>query len=113
MLHRSRLLYNMGLSGEAKGVLDKVKEDAYNLTEEECKVNFEKIKALKNPLDNEEGNRNIPFAPIKAEEPFVIENIKIHESWLSLASELLKWGDFEQAKSLAAESSKHARILQD
>ena len=43
----------------------------------------------------------------------IIESIKIHESWLAYAEELLKWGDFSMAKTLAKEASLHARVLQD
>ena len=55
----------------------------------------------------------VHFVPERAMEPLVIESIKIHESWLSYAEELFKWGEFVRAKELAKECNLHARILKD
>ena len=52
VLARSRLLYNLGLKDQANKLSEQAKENQYMLTEEECKVNFEKIKALKDPKDD-------------------------------------------------------------
>ena len=46
-------------------------------------------------------------------EPLVIESVKIHEAWLLLGEELVKWGEFSRAKELATEASLHSRILKD
>lgn len=39
--------------------------------------------------------------------------IRVHETWLSYAEELLKWGEFVRVKAFAKEVALHARILQD
>jgi hypothetical protein len=84
------------------------------LTEDDKRINFEKIKALRDPKDDASSNiSNLPFEEESAEEPKVIENIRIHESWLELAVELLRWGEFTRAKSLVQESNLHSRILKD
>ena len=113
MLARSRLLYNLGLKEQGQQLAQQVEENKYTLTEEECKVNYEKIKALKDPSDDLQEGTVIPFAPEDGMEPEVVESMRIHESWLAYAEELLKWGDFARAKDLAKEASLHARILQD
>lgn len=43
----------------------------------------------------------------------VIEQPRIHESWLWLAEEHLKWGNYPRAKDLLKEVNLHARILKD
>jgi hypothetical protein len=43
----------------------------------------------------------------------VVESIRIHESWLAYAEELLRWGEFVRAKVLLKEAALHARILKD
>jgi len=43
----------------------------------------------------------------------VLEQIRIHESWLLLAEEHLKWGAFVKAKDLLKEVNMHSRILKD
>ena len=48
-----------------------------------------------------------------ASEPLVIETVRIHEAWATLAEELLKWGEFKRSKDLATESALHSRILKD
>ena len=43
----------------------------------------------------------------------MLEQIRIHESWLELAEEQLKWGNYIIAKDLLQEVNVHARILKD
>jgi len=45
--------------------------------------------------------------------PLVLEQIRIHESWLQLAEEHIKWGDYVRAKDLLTEVNVHSRILKD
>ena len=113
VLARSRLLYNLGLREQGQALAQQAEGSKYALTEEECKVNYEKIKALKDPRDDLREGTAIPFAPEDGMEPEVVESMRIHESWLAYAEELLKWGDFARAKDLVKEASLHARILQD
>jgi hypothetical protein len=54
---------NLGLNLQAEAMVNKVSETSYVLTEEEKKVNFEKIKALKDPSDDLK-SAHIPFNPI-------------------------------------------------
>ena len=51
-LKRARLLMNLGLGKDAEALVDDVSSRSYVLNEEEKKVNFEKIKALKDPADD-------------------------------------------------------------
>ena len=85
---------------------------SYVLNDEEKKVNFEKIKALKDPTDDLK-SKHIPFHAPEEGVPMVLEQIRIHESWLALAEELIKWGDYVKAKDLLKEVNLHARILKD
>ena len=55
----------------------------------------------------------MPFNPESEMTPHVVESIRVHESWLSYAEELLKWGEFVRAKTLLMEANTHARILKD
>jgi len=48
-LKRARLLMNLGLNTQAEDLVKDVKTRSYVLNDEEKKVNFEKIKALKDP----------------------------------------------------------------
>ena len=82
------------------------------LTEEERKVNFEKIKALRDPNDDMK-SRNVAFAPVEEGAPLVLESPRIHQSWLLLAEEQIKWGNYVKAKELLKEVNLHARILKD
>jgi hypothetical protein len=43
---------NLGLGKDAEALVDDVSSRSYVLNEEEKKVNFEKIKALKDPADD-------------------------------------------------------------
>jgi len=58
-LKRARLLMNLGLNAEAEALIDDVSPRSYVLNEEEKKVNFEKIKALKDPADDLPSNFEI------------------------------------------------------
>jgi len=51
-LKRARLLMNLGLGEQAEESVKDLSAKAYILNEEEKKVNFEKIKALKDPQDD-------------------------------------------------------------
>jgi hypothetical protein len=51
-LARSRLVMNLGLKDEGVALQAKAESNKYELSEEERKVNFEKIKALKDTRDN-------------------------------------------------------------
>jgi len=53
----------------------------------------------------------IPFTPEEQDEPRVLEMVRVHETWLSYAEELLKWGEFVRVKAFAKEVALHARIL--
>lgn len=83
------------------------------MTEDERRVNYEKIKALKNPNDDLMEGTTIPFAPADASQPKVIELLSTHETWLAYGEELIKWGEFTRTKDLAKEVALHSRILQD
>ena len=45
--------------------------------------------------------------------PLVLEQLRIHESWLQLAEEHIRWGAYVKAKDLLKEVNLHARILKD
>lgn len=45
-LHRGRLLMNLGLKNEGMKLYEKIEAKRYILTDEERKVQYEKIKAL-------------------------------------------------------------------
>ena len=111
-LKRARLLMNLGLDAQAEELVKDSSSRAYVLNEEEKKVNFEKIKALKDP-DDDLKSKQIPFDPVDEGAPFVLEQIRIHESWLQLAEEHIKWGDYVKAKDLLKEVNGHSRILKD
>lgn len=55
----------------------------------------------------------IPFEAEVALESKVIEILRVHETWLVYAEELICWGEFVRVKQLATEVALHARILQD
>ena len=113
MMQRARILFNLGLKGPGEQLQAKAEESPFELTEDERRVNFEKIKALKNPDDDLREGTRIPFAIEEATEPKVIEILRTHETWLGYAEELLKWGEFTRTKELAKEVALHSRILQD
>lgn len=110
-LHRSRLLFNLGLKAEGTKLQDRIEAKRYLLSDEEKKVQYEKIKAM-NDSKSKDGDK-VHFAVEKDSEPQVVEAIKIHEAWVGLAEELLKWGEFARAKNLATEAALHAGIFKD
>jgi hypothetical protein len=59
-LARSRLVMNLGLKDEGVALQAKAESNKYELSEEERKVNFEKIKALKDTRDNLK-DEHVPF----------------------------------------------------
>lgn len=103
---------NLGLKSDANKLIALVEQRKIILTEEEKKVQYERIKALKDDQDNLIDEK-IYFLKELASDPSVIESVRIHEAWLLYSEELLKWGDFQKAKDLAKEVSLHARILKD
>lgn len=108
-LQQGRLMANLGLPTEAENLFTQA--NGFNITDEERKVQFEKIKALKDTKDDSSGV--VSFTAEKSSEPRVIELIRIHESWLAYAEEIFKWGEFTRCKDLAVECTLHARILKD
>lgn len=48
-LKKARLLMNLGLKQESETLKQQLHNDSYKLSEEEKKVNLEKIKAMKDP----------------------------------------------------------------
>lgn len=111
IMKRARLLMNLGLKSAADMLIEG-KEHSYILNDEEKKLNFEKIKALKDPADDD-AKKLIPFHVVDEGAPTVLEQIRIHESWLQLADEHIKWGNYVLAKDLLNEVTRHARILKD
>jgi hypothetical protein len=105
-------LFNLGHKEVANKVLEEIKDGGYVLSDEEKNYNFEKIKALKDPNDDMR-SKKVPFEDQDEGAPKVIDQIKIHESWLALADEHLKWGNYSKAKNLVQEINTHARILKD
>ena len=111
MLKRARVLFNLGLKQDGLSLQTVAEKDHFEMTESERRVNFEKIKALKNPNDDLKEGTEIDFSVEHALEPRVIEMVRVHETWLGYAEELIKWGEFSRVKDLAKEVSLHARIL--
>ena len=111
-LKKARLLYNLGLKNEGEALKNAWDADHYRLTDEEKKINQEKIKSLRDPTDNLK-DKNVNFHFEDDLEPLVLESLKIHEIWVLYADELLRWGEFIRAKDYILESYLHARILKD
>jgi hypothetical protein len=64
---------NLGLKETADNVLEDVRSKSpYVLNDEERKVNFEKIKALRDPNDDLK-NKNVPFNSEEDGAPMVLE----------------------------------------
>jgi len=101
---------NLGLKANGLKLLEKVESKKYILTEDERRVQFEKIKALSDMSIKEE---KAHFLAENLMDPLVIETVRIHESWIALSEELVKWGEYTRAKDMATEASLHSRILQD
>ena len=69
MLQRARVLFNLGLKVDGQALQSKAEENPFEMTEDERRVNYEKIKALKNPNDDLMEGTTIPFAPADASQP--------------------------------------------
>ena len=106
----TRLFYNLGLKTLADA--KKAEIEINYLSPEEKKTELEKIKALKDPSDNL-SDRNVNFSVEEALEPNVLESTRKHQGWLTLANELMRWGEFVRAKELYLETNLHSRILKD
>ena len=61
MLQRARILFNLGQKAQGEKLQNLAEQNAFELTESERRVNFEKIKALKNPKDDMQEGSTIPF----------------------------------------------------
>ena len=81
ILRKSRLLHNLGLKTESEALKTLWDNNQYKLTDDEKKLQLEKIKGLKDPLDNLK-DKAVAFAYEDEKEPVVLEQIKIHEIWL-------------------------------
>lgn len=112
MMKRARLTMNLGLKDLSDELIEEIKPTAYQLTEEEKKVNFEQIKALKDPTDDMK-TKYVPFLLCDDQVPFVLEQVRIHESWVQLGEEHIKWGNYVTAKALLKEVNIHSRVLKD
>lgn len=111
-LQRARVLFNLGLRDQGTKIVDALVP--YCLTEEERRSQYEKIKELKDERDSLSADMSaIPFSTELKSDPLIIESVRIHESWLELSEELLRWGEFARAKAMAKEANLHARILKD
>lgn len=105
---------NLGMQNEGTALKNTWDNDHYRLSDEERKLQFEKIKGLREPEVMEGQKDKLAIFRFEDEyEPIVIESIRIHEMWLMYAEELLKWGHYIEAKELTLESNLHARILKD
>jgi len=111
-LRKARLLMNLGLKTESEKLREAWEAHSYKLTDDEKKINLEKIKGLKDPADDLK-SKNVAFPFEEDKEPVVLEQIKIHEMWIQYAEELLRWGEFVKAKEFILEVSIHSRILKD
>jgi len=65
-------MMNLGLKSQADTILAECASHTYDLSDEEKKVNYEKIKALKDPNDDLK-KKVIPFNPVEEQAPFVLE----------------------------------------
>ena len=103
---------NLGLKNESEALKQTWEINCYKLSDDEKKLQLEKIKGLKDPHDNLK-DKNVAFPYEDEQEPLVLEQIKIHEIWIQYAEELLKWGEFVRAKEFILETNIHSRILKD
>lgn len=58
-------------------------------------------------------DKNVIFLPEDDHEIWVLENFRIHETWILYALELMKQGEVILAKDFIMETHLHARILKD
>lgn len=112
MLRKARVLMNLGLKNEGETLKQNWENACYKLSEEEKKLQLEKIKGQKDPNDNLK-DKVVAFPFDESSEPKVLEQIKIHETWINYAEELLRWGEFVRAKEFILEANIHSRILKD
>ena len=111
-LKKARLLLNLGLKQEGEDLKKIWDNDHYKLSDEEKKLQLEKIKSLRDPQDDLR-DKFVPFHLEDEQEPLVLESIKIHEIWHSYSEELMKWGEYIKAKDFIVETNLHSRILKD
>jgi hypothetical protein len=71
-LKKARLLMNLGLKAQSEKIMEEVMPRSYKLSDEERKVNFEKIKALKDPTDDLK-SKHVPFNAPNDQIPNVLE----------------------------------------
>jgi hypothetical protein len=71
IMKRARLLMNLGLKTTAQALVDS--KPTYTLTDDEKKINYEKIKALKDPADDGSSKKMIPFSIFDEATPTVLE----------------------------------------
>lgn len=57
--------------------------------------------------------KEVNFPEVGKKEPFGIEKVKTHEVWKEGAKELLRFGNYLQAKDLIMETMFHSRILKE
>lgn len=81
LLKKGRLMMNLGLKQEGEGLKTLWEQTCYKLTDDEKKLQLEKIKGLKDPNDNLK-DKAVDFPLEEPTEPLVLEQIKIHEIWL-------------------------------
>ena len=61
-LARARVLYNLGLKDQGAKLVESIDKNAYSLTDEERRIQFEKIKELKDEKDSLSADiSNLPF----------------------------------------------------
>jgi len=72
ILRKSRLLHNLGLKTESEALKTLWDNNQYKLTDDEKKLQLEKIKGLKDPLDNLK-DKAVAFAYEDEKEPVVLE----------------------------------------
>lgn len=58
-------------------------------------------------------SKEVAFPEVDKRDPFGIEKIQTHEVWKEAAKELLKFGNYLQAKDLIMESMFHSRLLKE
>lgn len=105
-LKQARLFMNLGLREEGQQIRDEIEQ--LGITEQEIKLQQESIKGLMNSKDDAD---SAVFMLQEGNDPLVIESIKLYEIWMDTGVELLKWGEYLEAKKMFIESSFHSRVL--
>lgn len=72
ILRKARLLMNLGLRSESDALRQQWETQGYKLTDEEKKINLEKIKGLKDPADDLK-SKAVAFNFEDDKEPLVLE----------------------------------------